>query len=676
MENNQNQIDKVIEFIKQNYLDKINLALEEDKYSIEIDFSELEKFDIDLANELLDNPENIMKIFKEALKSFDLPIESEKFEKITFRFFNLSEFRNIRIRDLREKHLGKLIVVDGIVKRASEVRPEVYLIRFKCVKCGMEVEFRQENRELTRPSKCVFCNSRGFEIVGEKLRDARWVVIEEPFEVRGGESPSELFIYLHDDLVDVKNRSKSDPGNRIKVVGILKKTSRRIGGKLSKQLEIFLEANYLESLETQWEDIEITEEDEKKILELSKDEIIYEKLVKSLAPSIYGFDEVKLALMLQMFGGCETITPDKVRVRGDINILLIGEPAVAKSQLLKTVTKIMPKAKYVSGKAATAAGLVATVTRDEEFLGGWVVEAGAVVLANRSIVAIDEFEKVDKKDIIALHEAMEQGSVSIAKASVVATLPAKTAVLAAANPKYGRFDEVKPISEQVDIPETILTRFDLKFALRDIPDIEKDKKIIEHVEKARYFNSEEYAKPEIDPELLRKYIAYARSRCYPKLTPEAAEKIKEFYLSLRKSSVGGVVSITPRQYESLVRLAQASARIQLREFVNVEDAERAINLMLFSLRQFGQDLVTGQIDIDKAEGQKITHEHRSKIKIIDEVLTELENKYGLTIPYDEVVKLAMERGVTDAESIIRKMQEVGEIFFPKPDRLQRIKRFV
>ncbi|MEM5811519.1 MAG: minichromosome maintenance protein MCM [Candidatus Aenigmatarchaeota archaeon] len=669
-------MEEIIEFLKENYESQINLMPISESNSLYIDFKLLETYNIQLAKKVLEEPEKTIKEFEEALKSMDILITEDRKDKIRIRFFNLSENINVRIRDLREKHLRKFICVDGIIKRASEIRPEIFKALFKCQnpECGYEIWEEQNERFLKKPSICPVCKRKGMEIIDKKLRDCRWIVIEDPFELRGGESTSELFVYLTDELVSEKNRIKTEPGNRIKIFGVLKEIPRRIKGKSQREMEIYLEANNFESVEAQWEDIEISEEDERKIIELANDPNIYNYLIESLAPSIFGYEEIKLALILQMFGGVEIITPDKVRIRSDIHILLIGEPATAKSQFLKTVSQIMLRSKYVSGKAATKAGLIATVTRDEEFLGGWVLEAGAVVLCNNSICCVDEFEKIEKDDMTALHEVMEQQTVSIAKASIVATLPARTSILAAANPKYGRFDEVKPISEQLTIPETILTRFDLKFALRDVPDEERDRKIIEHIEKARYFQVEEYSKPKIDLDLLRKYIAYAKSRCKPKLTEEAGRKLKEFYLSLRKMSVGGVVSITTRQYESLVRLAQASAKIQLREWINEDDVNRAINLLLSSLKQFGQDIGTGIIDIDKAEGQKITHEHRSKIKIIESIMSELEAKYGKSIPIDELIKVANENGIVDVENILRKMKESGDIIEPRPGKIERVKR--
>ena len=221
-------------------------------------------------------------------------------------------------------------------------------------------------------------------------------------------------------------------------------------------------------------------------------------------------------------------------------------------------------------------------------MGGWVLEAGALVLANKGLIAIDEFEKMSKEDQIAMHEALEQGSISIAKASIVATLPAKTSVLAGGNPSLSRFDPYKPIAKQINIPETLLSRFDLKFVLRDVPNVEKDKKIVDHILRIRSSGNE--SNEILEPEFIRKYIAYAKEHCNPELSEEAKKILKKFYLNTRKVVEGlgsDVVPITLRQFEALIRLAEASARVQLSSVVRKEDAKRAIRLMKYSLEQLG-----------------------------------------------------------------------------------------
>ncbi|HKZ45489.1 MAG TPA: minichromosome maintenance protein MCM, partial [archaeon] len=479
-------VENLAEFLREFYYDELTNATIEGKKSVLIDFSVLDEFDTEISDYFLENPDEVLQAAEEAVRQIDLPGEP----KLKVRIFNLPESREIRIRNLRAEHIGKFISIDGIVKRSSEIRPEVSETVFECPECGERITIIQTERTMKAPFRCTNpgCrNMKGFKLVDQKLYDARWIVVEEPYEITTGERPSILTIYLKEDLTSPKMQSKTDPGNRIKVVGILKEMPRRIKGTRTRQMEIYLEANSVESIEVEWEEVEIDPESEKKILELSNDPEIYSKLVSSIAPAIYGLEEIKEAIALQLFGGEAHIQKDKSRVRGDVHILLVGDPSTAKSVLMKVVSTLIPRARYVSGKGVTGAGLTASVIKDEEFIGGWVLEAGALVMSNRSMIAIDEFEKVEKTDQIALHEAMEQQTISIAKANIIATLPAQTAILGGGNPKFGRFDPYLPIKEQLDLPETILSRFDLKFALRDIPNPEIDAKVSSHILKARHF---------------------------------------------------------------------------------------------------------------------------------------------------------------------------------------------
>ena len=668
----QDILEKFSEFFTEYYKEDLLKNVSENKKSVSIDFSSLDKFDVDISDYLLENPTEVLEIAEEALKQIDIGFADAKFR---VRFYNLPENRGIRIRNLRAEHIGKFIVVDGMVKRASEVRPEVSEALFQCLECQSNITVIQTERILRAPIECenpACGNRKAFKLVGQKLYDARWIVIEEPFDIVTGERPSNLIVYLKEDLTSPKMQNKTDPGNRIKVVGMIKELPKRLKGTRSRQMDIYIDANSIETVETEWEEIDITLEDDQRLTELSKDPQIYEKLVASIAPAIYGHEEIKLAIALQLFGGQVHVQKDKSRVRGDIHYLLVGDPRTAKSVLMKVTSTLIPRARYVSGKGVTQAGLTASVIKDEEFMGGWVLEAGALVLCNRSLLCIDEFEKIEKTDQVALHEAMELQTISIAKANIVATLPAQTAVLGGGNPKYGRFDPYLPIKEQVDIPETLLTRFDLKFALRDIPNPELDLKIADHILKARHYGDEEI-KPLIEPEFLRKYVAYARKNCHPKLTRVAGEEIKKFYLQLRgRSSEKSAIAITPRQYEALIRLSEASAKIQLRDEVNAEDALRAINLMKISLREFGFEPETGMIDIDRAEGARVTSAQRSKIRVVLDVLDELTKIYGKEIPYGDIINKTKEQGVENPEEILRRMQQEGMIFSPRVDFYSKV----
>ncbi len=665
-------LDKFVDFLNEFYRDELVHAVNEGNKSMSIDFTLLEKFDVGIADYLLEKPVETLEIIEKAVKQIDVGQLDPNFR---IRFHTLPEHRNIRIRNVRAEHIGKFIVIDGFVKRASEVRPEVHEAVFQCLDCGSNITIIQTERLMKAPIECenpACRNRKTFKLVDQKLYDARWVVVEEPFEITSGERPSDLRIYLKEDLTTPKLQNKTEPGNRIKISGILKELPRRVKGTASRQMEIYLEANHVESVETEWEELEITPEDEQRILDLARDPEVYTKLMNSIAPGLYGLEEIKEAIVLQLFSGETHVQKDRSRVRGDMHILLVGDPATSKSSLMKVVSSLIPRGRYVSGKGVTGAGLTATVVKDEEFLGGWVLEAGALVMTNRSLCAIDEFEKIEKTDQVALHEMMEQQTISIAKANIVATLPAMTSILAGGNPKLGRFDPYLPIKEQIDIPETILSRFDLKFALRDVPNVETDTKIAEHILQSRHFGVEQAA-PVVDNDMFKKYVAYARKNCHPRLSREAADELKNFYLSLReRSGEDSPISITPRQYEALIRMAESSAKIRLSEDVTPEDALRGINLMKASLRQFGLDIETGKIDIDRAEGATATAAQRSRIRIVLDVIDQLEKTFGKDIPSDELVRTARLQGVDNPDDILKKMQQEGMLFSSKVGFLSKV----
>jgi replicative DNA helicase Mcm len=662
-------VERFSEFLNEFYIDDLITALTESRKSIEVDFSLLDRFDVDVADHIFDEPDDVIKAVEEAVKQIDIGLPDAK---LRVRFFNMPKSKEMRIRNVRAEHIDRLLVVDGVVKRASDIRPEISEGIFECPDCGARITVIQNEKALKAPTRCECGNKRGFNLIGQGMYDARWITIEEPFEITSGEQPSEMAVFLKEDLTSPRMQNRTDPGNRIKVVGILRQMPRRSRGSPSRQLEIFIDANFAESIEVGWEELDITAEDEQKIIELSKNPLIYEKLVNSLAPAIFGLNEIKEAIILQMFAGEQHILEDKTKIRGNIHILLVGDPSTAKSQIMKLASSIMPRGKYASGTGVTGAGLTATVIRDEQFMGGWVLEAGALVMANRSICAIDEFSHVMPGDMSKLQEAMSLETISIAKASIVATLPAQTAILAGANPKFGRFDPYIPIKEQLDINEVLLSRFDLRFALRDVPNPEIDGRIADHILKMRHFESER-AKPEIEPELLRKYISYARANAKPMLTKGAGEALKVFYLQMRaKSGQDSPVSITLRQYDSLIRLAEASAKVRLNDTVENEDAQRAIRLMSFSLRQFGLEPTTGQIDIDRVEGQRMTAVQRSKTRVMRDVIAALEAEHGKDIPKDEIVSRAVAEGIDNADDMLRKMIQMGELYQPSPNVVRRV----
>ncbi len=1236
------------QFLRENYLAELHNALNEDK-AVVIDYSVFDKFDPVTADQLLEDPYNVLKAFREAAENIVQ-------EKIHMRFRNLPESRNIRIRNLRAAHLNSLWTIDATIKAASEVKPQIYEAVFECPECSKKIPVPQETNILQKPGQCE-CGRRGdFPLIEKKLYDVRWLQGIEPFEITTGEQPGEIAILLKEDLTTPRMQKKTDPGSRLTITGVLKDLPKRIKGKLSTKMDVYIEANYVEPSEIEFEELEITPEDEKKILELAKDPNVYEKLKMSIAPGLWGFEEIKEAVVLQLFSGIAHRLPDGSRIRGNVHILLTGDPAVGKSVLLKLVTSLVPRGRYVSGSGVTGAGLctiydtlipletgaivkigdfvemyscylkkeregiwgaeidgpkVMSLVQDSlkikpvkithlwkitspskmikirtasgkeivvtennpmpvlvlakiqnpnnssalvllqekgtldwikagdlmegdsiacpksvvagsgifwdeimqleeidgqdfvyditvegehsfvangliihntasviknEVIGSWVLEAGALILCNKGLIGIDEFDKMSRDDQIAMHEAMsvesyhgdtpvtlsngeikpirelvedifkenkgkirkgddcyfvklngpeifatdfhkimpknairvskhiapeffykitlqngkslvvtpshpcfvfngikfiekpaeeisngeffpivrtmpiagdEQGldinpaeifvrkynakhikvpvhnspqfckfigyvisegsheinrgkksgivftnskeallndfentahmlfglkpcvqkkpgrtmlryisaelknfveaiepsllensykkkipsvifrcrndkialmlramfdgdgsvfgrkdslyvtyttasetlasqlhelllrfsvaayirsiepagrtkqriysvtitgsenlrnfvdgigfseprknekikeflrhksyrvtyseklpgdialcrikkvekienksekwvyditvpgevfvsngmvlhnTVSIAKASIVATLPAQTAVLAGANPQYGRFDPFKSVAEQIQIPETLLSRFDLKFALKDKPDKATDAKLADHIISTRRFP--QIAEPIIGRNLLRKYIAYAKHIQDMELTEEAAAALKDFYVDMRNRNVTqetNTVSITLRQYEALIRLAEASAKIRLDTKVRMEDADRAIRLMKYSLTQLGYDYETGTIDIDRIEGG-MPASKRKKISLVMEIIDTLQ-KESKEIALEDIRAEAENRGIEGVDEVVARLLRDGAIFEPRAGFIRKV----
>ncbi|MCK5107287.1 MAG: minichromosome maintenance protein MCM, partial [Nanoarchaeota archaeon] len=522
------------------------------------------------------------------------------------------------------------------------------------------------------------CGRKGkFHLISKDLVDAQRIVLEESHvDLDGGSQPKRLAFFLKEDLVSPLSDKKTNPGSRVMINGVVKEIPllNPSGTRLTRY-DLVVEANYMEPVEETFQEIQLNSEEEKTMIALSKSPKLFNHLVSSIAPSIYGHNKIKEALILQLMSGVSKTRDDGVRTRGDIHILLIGDPGSGKSQLLKRTTVVAPKARYVSGKGVSGAGLTATVVKDE-FLRGWALEAGTLVLANDGLACIDELDKMSVEDRSAMHEALEQQTVSISKANVQATLMARTTVLAAANPKLGRFDPYSSIGGQINLPPALINRFDLIFPVRDMPNKIKDEKLATHI--LALHKNPENQEVEIDTDTMKKYIAYAKQRFNPVLSDEAIEEIKNYYIEMRgKGSVeeGKVSSIpiSPRQLEALVRLAEASARARFSMVVEKKDAKRSISLVHYCLQQVGMDTETGTFDIDRiATG--VTASQRSKILTIKEIIENLEKSSGKVISIEDVITEAKLKEISESEidQAIEKLKRNGDLFEPKRGFISRV----
>jgi len=1086
--------NEIKEFLDVNE-DLLEEAKNEGRKSVVFDFRDIVEFNIELASNLLEKPTSIIEQFEKTLK--------EKGYDLKFRLKNIPESHNVQISKIRSDHISKLIVVEGIVRKASDVRPMAKRIIFICPTCHRRLIVPQTDIKIKEPEACVCGRKRGFKVQKIDFVDSQRVIIEEPPELIEHTQPQRIAAMLYYDLTDPKFEKLVAPGKRIRISGIVREVFIHLpsGGK-STRFDLNIEAINIEPVEEDYEDIKVSEEDIIKIKQIASDPEVYKKLVSSIAPSIYGYDEIKLALALQLFGGYKKIAPDGTKVRGDIHILLIGDPGAGKSltynqrifyyknnrlfveeigkfinnlieknknkvkkiedmeilelneeilvpsitkdfkfelkkikavmrhkpykeiikietetgrevfvtkdhsllkfngekviavkgedikkgdlipllkkinsfnyldfieigdkklelnygfgyfigyflgdgslvssnnrlfievtltskeklnrikeflekynfkfwrsknnskliindkdfinwvkdhlhkdfiektykkgvktklkrlnfdflnaneeflkgiieglidsdgyidkgaaeislvnenlikdlelilqrlgviytkrkqkkkyknkevgvyklrifyfdfnsnkndfkeklnkfdkivipksflkslkeanidknkksefrgkvyraycsreyakkilffvkdeklsqivnnnnifwdkvkkievlnmneiennnyvydlevegtnnfvaegvfvhnsQLLKYIQKIAPKSRFVSGKGASAAGLTATVTKDD-YLKTWSVEAGVLVLASGGVALIDELDKIGKEDVQALYEAMEQQTVSIAKASINATLKAECSILAAANPKYGRFDPYLSIAEQINLPPPLLTRFDLIFTVLDVPDTKKDRAIARHILKTHRL---EGAKPEIDLQLLKKWVVYARQNIKPKMSEKAAQLIEEYYTRMRSAAIeNGKISsipITTRQLEAIIRLSEACARVRLSNEVSVEDAQRAINLVESSLKRIGYDPETGKIDVDRITG--VSTSQRNKMILVRELIKRLNEEKGMTpVSFSEIAEKLKQEGIDEKEleEIIQKLKRKGDIYEPR-----------
>jgi replicative DNA helicase Mcm len=582
-----------------------------DEQSLEVSYRLIEGFDDDFAQNIIAKPDLHFQAANQALRQF-LQDEGHTSMYPFVRIIHLPSDQVRTVSQLRADDISMMLSIDAIATKISGVRPRIYSASFLCASCGHVTDVKQPNeQELVEPIECSQIDGG----CGRPKRQTRFILQEDesilinsqfielqesPEQLKGGIQPERIICIGEHDIA-----GKLNPGDRVKANGVLFIRSQRKGGKDTPVFDIFLRIHSLERQNVPLEEISITEDEELEIKELASRSDIYDLFSESIAPSIFGMSRVKESLMLQLFGGVARLNPDGTRNRGDIHILLMGDPGVAKSQLLDYMSKISPRGQFTSGQSASAAGLTAAAVQDSAADGRWTLEAGALVLADLGLAAIDEFDKMNEADRSSMHEAMEQQTISISKAGINASLRTRCAVLAAANPKSGKFEPVSdiPFTAQINLAPPLVSRFDIIWLLTDIAEQEKDAKIARHIINNRLLGTSELlvnqgSAPDpsrkssagmkksqegdeiLSKDLIRKYIAYSKRSIHPKLEEEARNRIVAFYVETRKK--GGEssdsVSITARSLEAVARMAEASARIRLADIATVEDVERAIRL--------------------------------------------------------------------------------------------------
>jgi DNA replication licensing factor MCM2 len=611
--------------------------------SLEVSYHDLATREPMLAIWVADAPADMLELFNEVAKSEALKLYPA-YEAIAKDIFvRITKLPIVdQIRDIRQAHLNCLIKIAGVVTRRTGVFPQLREVMYDCGKCGFIVGpiFQNKNGDETRPGSCPECQSKGpWRVNAEKTvyRNYQKLTLQEsPGDVPAGRIPRTKEIILLHDLID-----QARPGDLVEITGIytnnFESSLNRANG--FPVFSTYVEANHLSRKSDANAATNLTDEDKEEIRRLSRDPQIARRIVRSIAPSIHGHDDIKAGIALALFGGQEKFVKGKTKLRGDINMLLLGDPGVAKSQFLKYVEKTAGRCVYTTGKGASAVGLTAAVHKDP-VTREWVLEGGALVLADRGVCLIDEFDKMNDQDRVSIHEAMEQQSISISKAGIVTTLQARCSVIAAANPVGGRYDSSRTFSDNVELTDPILSRFDIMCVVKDVIDPVLDERLARfvvgsHVRSHPRFDADidvganpsmvdasaatsaDAVEP-IPQETLKKYIAYAKRFVKPKLSSGDLPKISQVYAELRRESVTREgMPVAVRHVESIIRMSEARAAMRLSEHVSSEDIDAAIAVMLASF------IGTQKLSVQKSLQKKFaryTHFHRDYDQLLLEIL--------------------------------------------------------
>jgi len=686
-------------------------ALKENARRINLNCRDLYQFDRKLYHQLQYYPQEIVSIIDLSVDEFKNEIEpdDEQIRRIQVLPYNLTE--TINMRALNPHDIDTLVSVKGMVIRVGEIIPEMRLAFFECSICHQTQDVMIEDSAITEPRTCPNANCNGkncMHLIHNRsgFSDKQLVKVQEtPDSIPEGETPHSVTVYVFDDLVDV-----AKPGDRVEITAVFRADTKRMNRHHKNVRTVY--RTYLDALHfkkstsltfsvedskaaensesfTPFEESDIAQSildaREMKLKELSKLPDIYERLTRSFAPNIYEHKDVKKGILCQLFGGVNNdVGAGQGRFRGEINIILCGDPGTAKSQLLQHVHRIAPRGIYTSGKGSSAVGLTASISQDPE-TGERVLESGALVLSDRGVCCIDEFDKMSDSTRSILHEVMEQQTISIAKAGIVCTLNARTSILASANPIESRYNPNMSVVKNINLGPTLLSRFDLIYLILDQPNEANDRQLAKHIVSLYQKNPESGSQHEdiLTTRQLTEYISYARRNINPSLTNKTSKMLVDGYTAMRQFGQregAKIVSATPRQLESLIRLAEARARMRFSQVVEPGDVEEAIRLMKIATLTAATDPRTGRIDLDLiTTGQSASDRLRMDQlqKAIKELLRDAQpDGIRINILLDEINKntgAGLRIASDEFRDILNELQDHGEITVSRKGKFSEVR---